>query len=223
MYTVLCTMHVCSTKLWLLFATIRILPGSAMRAMTIFSPFFRSRVHNPLFYARPSLLTRTLRHQHCKFFHYKHAAKQESRQLFAISLGDIHKVPTRSKFTFFQVFLNFWSNAPKCRSLGGGVCVCFSKSVRKGRFRNVWVGGGVGGHSFAHRAVNGTTHRAQAMHQRSLIIPNPICCCPFPQGPGLHWGTHPPTSDWEHTSSIFPNPAACVPSLAPTLCSGHQL
>ena len=24
----------------------------------------------------------------------------------------------------------------------GGVCVCFSKSVRKGRFRNVWVGGG---------------------------------------------------------------------------------
>ena len=24
----------------------------------------------------------------------------------------------------------------------GGVCVCFSKSVRKGHFRNVWVGGG---------------------------------------------------------------------------------
>ena len=26
----------------------------------------------------------------------------------------------------------------------GGVCVCFSKSVRKGHFRNVWVGGGGG-------------------------------------------------------------------------------
>ena len=58
------------------------------------------------------------------------------------SLWDIHNMPTRSKFTFFQVFLNFWSNAPKCCSLGGGggVCVCFPKSVRKGHFRNVWVG-----------------------------------------------------------------------------------
>ena len=47
---------------------------------------------------------------------------------------------------------------------GGGVCVCFLKSVRKGRFRNVWVGGGgEGGHSFAQRAVNGRTHRAQTM------------------------------------------------------------
>ena len=42
-----------------------------------------------------------------------------------------------------------------------------------------WGGGGA--HSFAHRAVNGTTHRAQAMLQRSLIIPNPIRChrCPL--------------------------------------------
>ena len=106
-------------------------------------------------------------------------------------------------------------------TLGGG-CVCFSKSVRKGHFRNVWVGGGVGGHSFAHRAVRGRTHRAQAMVQGSLIISNPIRChrCPFLQGPGLHWGTHPRACDWEHISSVFPNPAACVASLVPTLCSG---
>ena len=82
--------------------------------------------------------------------------------------------------------------------------------------------GGVRGHNFEHRAVNGTTHRAQAMVQGSLIIPNRIrsYCCPFPQGLGIHWGIHPPACDWEHTSSIFPNCAACVPSLAPTLCSG---
>ena len=37
-----------------------------------------------------------------------------------ISLWDIQKVPTRSKFAFRQGFLNFWSNVPKCRYLGGG-------------------------------------------------------------------------------------------------------
>ena len=58
-----------------------------------------------------------------------------------ISLWDIQFLPTRSVFTFFQTFLNFWSNAPKCRHLGG-VCVCFTKSVRKRRFRNVGLGGG---------------------------------------------------------------------------------
>ena len=78
------------------------------------------------------------------------------------------------------------------------------------------------GHSFAHRAVNGRTNRAQAMPQGSLIIPNPNSChrCPFPQGPGLHWGTHPPACDLEHTFSIFPNPAAYVASVAPTQYSG---
>ena len=35
-------------------------------------------------------------------------------------------LPTRSKFPFFQTFLNFWSNAPKCRHLGGGgMCMLF--------------------------------------------------------------------------------------------------
>ena len=41
----------------------------------------------------------------------------------AMSLGDIYSLPTRSNFTFFQVFLNFWSNAPKCRHLG--MCMLF--------------------------------------------------------------------------------------------------
>ena len=61
-----------------------------------------------------------------------------------ISFGDIRYVPTRSKFALFQGFLNFSFNAPKFRSVGGGgggVCVYFLKFVRKGGFRNVWVGG----------------------------------------------------------------------------------
>ena len=35
-------------------------------------------------------------------------------------------------------------------SLWGGVCVYFLKSVRKGRFRNVWVGGGGSETIFLH-------------------------------------------------------------------------
>ena len=148
--------------------------------------------------------------------------KSEQVRVASISLWDIQFLPTRSKFTFFPVFSTLSPMHQNVVTLGG-VCVCFSKSVRKGHFRNVWVGGGgVGGHSFAHRAVQGRTHRAQAMVQGSLIIPNPIRRhrCPFPQGPGLHWGTDPRACDWEHISSVFPNPAACVASLVPTLCSG---
>ena len=64
-----------------------------------------------------------------------------------ISLGDIRYAPTWWVLALFLGFVNFWSNAPKCRLWGGGgVCVYFLKSVRKGRFRNVWVGGG--GHIF---------------------------------------------------------------------------
>ena len=61
-----------------------------------------------------------------------------------ISLGDIRSAPTRWVLALFLVFMNFWSNVPKFRPVGGGLCVYFLKSVRKGRFRNVWVGGGGG-------------------------------------------------------------------------------
>ena len=72
------------------------------------------------------------------------------------------------------------------------MCMLF-EICEKRPFQKCMGWGGVGGHSFAHRAVQGRTHRAQAMVQGSLIIPNPIRRhrCPFPQGPGLHWGTHP--------------------------------
>ena len=39
--------------------------------------------------------------------------------IVCISLWDIQF------FTFFQTFLNFWSNAPKCRHLGGGYVYAF--------------------------------------------------------------------------------------------------
>ena len=51
--------------------------------------------------------------------------------------------PTRWGLALFAGFPNFWSVAPNFRSVVvGGVCVYFLKSVRKCRFRNVWVGGG---------------------------------------------------------------------------------
>ena len=90
----------------------------------------------------------------------------------------------------------------------GGVCVSFLKSVRKGRFRNVWVGGGVGGHSFAHRAVNGRTHRAQAMPQGSLIIPNPfiVIVAPFHKGQDSIGAHIPLLVTGNILFSMFPNP-----------------
>ena len=45
-----------------------------------------------------------------------------------------------------------------------GVCVCFLKFVRKGRFRNVWARRGGGGHFFYHRAANGTMCTKHALH-----------------------------------------------------------
>ena len=43
-----------------------------------------------------------------------------SRYMVCISFGDIHNLPTQSKFALFHGFLNFLSNAPKFHSVGGG-------------------------------------------------------------------------------------------------------
>ena len=51
-------------------------------------------------------------------------------------------MPTFWVLTLFGNFYNFGFDVQTCRHLGGGVCVYFLKSVRKGHFRNVWVGGG---------------------------------------------------------------------------------
>ena len=131
------------------------------------------------------------------------SAPKPKASAFSYLSGTFSSCQHEANSHFFRLYSTFGLMHQNFVTLGG-VCVCFSKSVRKGHFRNVWVsgGGGVGGHSFVHGAVNGRTHRAQARLQGSLIIPTPIRChlCPFPQGPGLHWGTHPPACDWEHTS-----------------------
>ena len=73
----------------------------------------------------------------------------------SISLGDIHYVPTQSKFAIFHDFLTVWSNAPKNRSVrgGGGMCMLF-EICEKRPFQKCMGWGG--GHSFEHR---GTMHR----------------------------------------------------------------
>ena len=70
-----------------------------------------------------------------------------------ISLWDIQFMPTRSVFTFFQTFLNFWSNAPKCRHLGGGgggMCMLF-EICEKTSFQKCMGWGGIGDHIFEYQ------------------------------------------------------------------------
>ena len=76
--------------------------------------------------------------------------------------GAVQNVPTRWVLALFPGFLDFRSNAPKFHS-SGGVCVSFLKSVRKGRFRNVGLGG-LHGHIFVHRAANATMYTKHALH-----------------------------------------------------------
>ena len=69
--------------------------------------------------------------------------------LVCISLGDIQNVPTRSKFAIFQGFLTFWSNAPKFRSIGGGMCMLF-EICEKRPFQKCMGWGGIGDHIFEY-------------------------------------------------------------------------
>ena len=57
------------------------------------------------------------------------------------SLGDIQFMPTRSEFAIFRGFFKFWSNAPKFRSVGGGVCMLF-EICEKRPFQKCMVWGG---------------------------------------------------------------------------------
>ena len=59
-------------------------------------------------------------------WHNQHRPREKCIDIcMYISLRDIQFMPTRSEFTFFQTLLNFWSNAPKCRYLRGGMCMLF--------------------------------------------------------------------------------------------------
>ena len=57
-----------------------------------------------------------------------------------ISLGHPFPANTERFHIFFRVFSTFGLMHQNVVTLGG-VCACFSKSVRKRHFRNVWVGG----------------------------------------------------------------------------------
>ena len=58
------------------------------------------------------------------------------------------------------------------RGGGGGLCVYFFKSARKGHFRNVWVGGGGGGHIFQRSTTHWTVHTNMALHCSSIFTLN---------------------------------------------------
>ena len=107
-----------------------------------------------------------------------------SRGQFRISLGDIRRAPTRWLLALFLVVMNFWSNAPKFSPVGRGVCVYVLKSVRKGRFRNVWVGGGM--ITFLSKwsyKVDDAQERARLEGPLTILNPNRPHCCPLPQMP----------------------------------------
>ena len=116
-------------------------------------------------------------------------------------------------------FVNFGPMRQIVVSLGG-VCVNFLKSVRKGRFRNVWVwGGGVDGQIFfSKRSCKLDDAQDGAMLEGPLIIlnPNRCDCCPLPQG---HWGTH-PACELEHWVHFMIPKLACKRS---GLCIGQNL
>ena len=68
----------------------------------------------------------------------------------SMSLRDIQNMPTRSKFVFFQGFLNFLSKAPKFHSVGGGMCMLF-EICEKRPFQKCMGWGGIGDHIFEYR------------------------------------------------------------------------
>ena len=68
------------------------------------------------------------------------------------------------------------------------MCVVF-ESVREGRFTNVRVKGGGGGHIFLAQSCKLDNAQDGAMRKGPLTIPNPNRrrCCPCPHGLGPHY------------------------------------
>ena len=68
-----------------------------------------------------------------------------SNGLLLISLGIIQSAPTQWVLALFLGFMNFWSNAPKFRPVGGGGGMCMLFEICEKRpFQKCmsWGGGG---------------------------------------------------------------------------------
>ena len=76
--------------------------------------------------------------------------------------GAVHHVPTQWVLEPFPGFLNFQPMRQNIVPLGGGVCVYFLISVRKGRFRYVWLVGG------ARRRHDADIQRGERRQQREV-------------------------------------------------------
>ena len=100
-----------------------------------------------------------------------------------ISLWDIQKVPTRSKFAFQQGFLNFWSNVPKCHYLGGGgMCMLFEICAKRPFRKCMGWGGGTWSHFGARRCkrdnAQGTGNAPRMTHySESTLSGGPSFWC----------------------------------------------
>ena len=103
---------------------------------------------------------------------------------------------------FFGFFSTFGLMHQNVVTLGGGGGVCFSKSVRKGRFRNVWVGGGGRWSQFCAQSckredTQGTGNAPGITHySESNSLSSPLC-------------TRAGTSGDLHVSHFAPNRRRC--------------
>ena len=132
-----------------------------------------------------------------------------------ISLGDIQLMPTRSVFTFFQTFLNFWSNAPKCRHLGGGMCMLF-EICEKTPFQKCMGWGGIGDLKPDQNRQKKPNLSTVMGNFRENMVPDPLLTNTSPKSPlqGLSEFT-PQTPPLGHSAGTNEATITAIPENAP--------
>ena len=149
-------------------------------------------------------------------------SQTRSQSGFIIPLGALRMCQLGGSWHFSWDFPTF---GPTRQNLGtwqhGGGGVYFLKYMGgKSHSGNVWVGGGGRCSHFGAQSWKSDDAQDGATAREPLTIPklHRRHCCPCPQELEPHWGTHLRACEWARISSMFANPAAGVPSQAPTVC-----